>query len=268
MINGQPYSYYGFEIVKVNGVLDMPSRIGDVVYDWGDYIEPLVHEKDIAWKHKEIKIEVLFDGSRHGITYSESLSRLTSLPKEFTLTTKYGDYTVNLKEAVIIKKHTDQYITLNLIFHENNPEFINSVLDDPIGGNGASIDGYELENDFGILISEVKLLDNIPSLKQSNVTTFQKSKPLTKFRGLKTIQLSCFKLFTDYNELKETTEKFKKILSQKDFRILILNNKHYNCFLTEGFVILINKDHIKFDLKMNITANFVEDGFVEYGFVN
>lgn len=267
-INGQPYSYYGFELSKVDGVLDMPSRIGDVVYDWGDYIEPLVDEKDLAWKSKEIKIDVFFDGERYGMNFNEALSKLKSLPEEFILSTNYGSFTVNLKQAIKVKGFADKYAKIRLIFNENKPQFTTVSLGSPNGGNGILIDGFDLYNDFDILVSNVKLLDNIPTLKQSEVTIFQTSKPLNSFRQLNTIQLSCVKMYNDFLQLRETTEKFKKLLSQKDFRILNYNSKNYNCFLTEGFVVKVYKNHIKFNLKLNIIANFVEDGFVNSEFVN
>ena len=268
-INGQPYSYYGIIFSKSEGLLNMPSRLGDVVYDWGDFIQPLVDEEDIYWKAREFKIDVLFDGNRHGINLKEALSRLSALPKEFLLNTDYGDFTVNLKNVVKSKEYAGGgFAKLKLVFSENDPQFTNNSLGTSVGGNGVLIDGFDLYNDFEILVSDVKLIDNIPLLKQSNITVFENSKPYTGFRKLDTIQLSCAKLYSDKNQLRETTEKFKKLLSQKGYRILTYKNKNYNCFISEGFAVRVYRNHIKFNLKLNLTANFVEEGFVLPGFVN
>ena len=267
-INGQPYSYFGFELSKIEGVLDMPSRLGDTIYDWGDYIEPLVDEKDIFWKDREIKIDVFFDGERYGMNFNQSLERLNALPDGFTLNTNYGNFTVKLKQAIKSKGFTNKYAKLKLVFTENVPQFTTASIGLPIGGNGISIDGFDLFNDFGILVSNIKLLDNIPLLKQSNVTVFNTSKPFNENRLIKTIEFSCVKVYNDFLQLRETTDKFKKLLSQKDYRILTYNGKNYNCFITDGFVVRVFKNHIKFNLKLNIIANFVDDGFVESGFAN
>ena len=268
-INGQPYSYYGLVFTKAEGLLNMPSRLGDVVYDWGDFIQPLVDEADIYWKEREFKIDVFFNGNNNSISLKESLSRLESLPKEFVLNTNYGDFTVNLKNVVKTKEYkSGGFAKLRLVFVENNPKFTSVALGSPVGGNGIQIDGFDFYNDFEIIVSEVKQIDDIPLLKKSNITVFEKSKLYSEFRKLDIIQLSCAKIYSDQTELKETTEKFKKLLSQKGYRILTYKDKNYNCFISEGFTVKVYRTHVKFNLKLNITANFVEEGFVLPGFVN
>ena len=84
-INQQEYSYFGLKVSSLEGILDMPSRIGDVFYDWGDYIEPLVHEKDIFWKERDIKVNVFFDGRISDMVLEDCFTLLKALPSDFYL---------------------------------------------------------------------------------------------------------------------------------------------------------------------------------------
>lgn len=267
-INGQPYSYYGLLLSKIEGVLDMPSRLGDVFYDWGDFIEPLVNEADISWNDRDISVDVFFDGHRYNKTLNECLNLLKSLPDTIELETNYGVLNVKLKQVLKTKGFTQQYANLKLIFNENTPSFSNITLSTPAGGNGITIDGYDFFNDFGILVSETKFHDDIPVLKQSNVTVFNTSKPFTKNRNIRSIQFSCNIPFSSPVELRETTEKFRKLLSQQGTRDVIYNARTYSCFLSDGFNVQFEGTNLaKFLLKLNIATNFVEHGFVARGFI-
>ncbi|MDB0600335.1 hypothetical protein PL373_04090 [Tenacibaculum maritimum] len=267
-INGQPYSNYGFELSKIEGVLDMPSRLGDVFYDWGDYFEPLVHEKDIFWKERDIKIDVFFDGNRYGMPLSECLNLLKGLPEVFALETKYGMFNVKLKQVIKTKGFTEKFAKLKLIFNENIPSFITDSIGIPTGGDGATIDNFNFFNDLGIIVSEAKFIEDIPILKQSNITVFNTSKPFTENRTLRTVLFSCSIPYSIPLELRETTDKIKKILSQEGTREVYYKGRGYSCFLSEGFnVKFYGRGLVKLNIKLNIATNFIELGFVESGFI-
>ena len=138
----------------------------------------------------------------------------------------------------------------------------------PIGGNSVNIDGYDFFKDFGILISDVKLNDDIPGLKQSNTTVFNTSKPFTTHRSIKTIQMSCSIPFKSPLQLMEAIGKFKKMLSQNGMREVFYDGRGYSCFLSEGFNVKFRgRKLVKFNLRLNIATNFVELRFVESGFI-
>lgn len=251
-INGHPYSYFGFEIIKIDGVLDMPSRLGDITYDWGDFIEPLVEEEDIFWKSRDIKVDVFFNGERYDMTLKQAIERLESLPNEFVLNTYFGGFTVNLKQAIKSRNFTSKYAKIRLDFVENAPQFTSSNIGVAIGGNGIKIDGFDLFNDFGIIVTNIKRSDNIPLLKSLEITTFNSSKPYSEYRNWKGIELSCVKIYESKDELRETTEKFKKLLSQSGFRELIFDNQTFKCFISEGFKIQFRGSNtIRFKLVLN-----------------
>ena len=268
LVNNQPYDYYGLIPSKIEGILDMPSRLGNVFYDWGEYYEPLVDQDDIFWVDRNIKVDAFFDGNRFGMNLDECLNLLKSLPNRFYLKTNYGSCDVQLKQVIKTKEYTNRYARLKLIFTSSTPNVYKTSMGVPIGGNGTAIDGFDLLNDFGMVVHEAKL-DEIPVLKPSSITVFNASKPFTKNRTIRTIRLSCIKVYDNLLELRETTEKFKQLLSQNGLRTLIYRGYQYTCFLSEGFPIkFFGKNAIKFNVKLNLMrANFVESGFIESGFI-
>ena len=265
-LNGQLLSYYGFILVGYSGILDMPQRLGETFYDWGDYQEPLVDEADIFWKSREFSMDVVFDKRKTSKTLKSVVQEIANLP-ECLLETDFGNFTIKVKE--IQKVTTYETISkLTLLFNERIPEF-NAVLGNPIGGNGILIDGFDFKKDFGITISKVTPLEYASASKLMDTTVFNTSQKFSDHRNFKVFEFDCINHYSSINELSETTEKFKKLLSLGGYRIINLKNESYNCFLTEEFKILfIGNSLIKFKLRLNITANFIESGFVELGFVN
>ncbi|AOR28717.1 hypothetical protein FORMB_16780 [Formosa sp. Hel1_33_131] len=265
-LNNKLLSYYGLILVGYNGILDMPSRLGDTFYDWGDWQQPLVDDEDIFWKSKEFSLNVVFDERRTNKTLKSIVNEISNLP-ECLLESKYGNFQVKVK--AIQKVNSYENITkLSILFNERIPQ-LNATLLGPVGGNGLLIDGYDFKKDFGIVIRKVKPLDYVPITKQLSTTVFNTSQILSDHRNFKVFELDCAMAYSSASELKETTDKFKKLLSLGGYRVITFENESYNCFLTEGFkVVFVGENVIKFKLLLNITANFVDSGFVASGFVN
>ncbi len=265
-LNNKSFDYYGFKLIEYKGLLDMPSRLGNIFYDWGDWQEPLVHSEDIFWKAKEIQVDLIFDKRNSNKTLNDVLKELANL-EVFPLENDYGIYNVSLKE-VINTLETRDVIKLTMNLYERLPLF-NAILGIGTGGNGLLIDNFNLENDFGIKVIGTKPIDYLPQLKSSSITVNNKSVYLTNHRNFKIFEFDCIIKFENINQLYERTEKFKKLLSLDNYRVITFQNKTYNCFVSEGFKInLIGKQLAKFKLRINITDNFFESGFVNSQFVN
>lgn len=248
MINGEEYSFYGLVPIAHFGFLDMPSRIGETFYDWGEYIEPLVHEKDISWDSRALYIDCFFDRRLTNLSFRESISSIVNQKGYMSLINRFGDFEVKLKEVKKIKDVGNSKVIYRLFFTEKEQIFVTDI---PlaIGGDNYLIDGYSLKNDFGVLVSEVITYDNYASLKSSTITTSNSYKPLTDFRGFKTIELKCIALKRYDYILKINL--LKSILSNSGTRTLEYNGVSFNCFLSEGFNSIIT-GKVSFNLKLNI----------------
>ncbi|WP_142783344.1 hypothetical protein [Changchengzhania lutea] len=249
MINGKPYSDYGFIPINFYGFLDMPSRLGETFYDWGEYIEPLVHEDDLFWKSREFKIDVFFDNRLTLKTFNQSVNELSSIVGFFPITNEFGTFNVKLKEVNKLKHFNDLNVVYRLVFVEEEPMFIGAI-PAAVGGLYLTIDGYSLFSDFKVLTEIVKLNDNIATLKQSRITTSTPQKQLTDFRTFKNIEIKCHMLKSD--DYINNINRLKKLLSQSDFRQVVYKSVDYKCFITDGFSVKIEKEKIQFTIYLNI----------------
>lgn len=249
MINGQPYTYYGFVPIAYRGFLNMPSRVGDVIVDWGDYVEPLVHEDDLSWGARDLQIDVLYDNRLTNLTFRQAIEELLSVNRYFDIVNQFGTFTVKLKEARQTNEHYENSIVYRLFFSENEQSFTGSV-PSAVGGGGLTIDGYSLFNDFDVLLEKVTLLNDVASLKVSSITTEFPEKPFTDFRTFGTLKIHCHKVRTA-GYLTELAY-LRALLATPGMRTLVHNNVEYKCFLSEGYVATINKGIVSFVISLNV----------------
>jgi len=251
MINGKPYSYYGFVPIIHTGFLDMPARLGETYYDWGDHIEPLVHEDDIFWQSKQLVIEVLFDQRLTSLSFRQSISELTSHKGYMFLQNIYGSQEVKFKDAHKKLHPNDNIVTYRLVFDEFETN-VDRTVNAAIGGSGILIDGYSLARDFGVLVQKVEFYDDVASLKTSKKTSYNPKKELTDFRTFKYLQIRCTVLKTDgyIDRLKD----LKSILGAPDMRKVVYNGVEYTCFFTDGFKVTVKRGLVTFSIKLNVMS--------------
>ena len=249
MINGKTYSYYGFVPISHTGFLDIPGRVGEISYDWGDYIEPLVHADDLFWGSRDLTVKVVYDPRITSFSFADAVNILADIQGYFDIQNEYGSFEVKFREAKKDLHQRDGIAVWSLVFTEREPRFIES-LPVAIGGNGLTIDGCDLSKELDILISVVKLQDDIASLNASTITRYHPYRPYTDFRTFKILEISCTMVRSDgYIGKLET---LKKVLASPGFRIVRYNSTEYKCFLTNGFRVEVGKGVVRFVIKLNI----------------
>ncbi len=260
MIHKKTYSYFGLTLLSVSGGLDMPARLGNIHYDWGDTHEALLHEDDIFWKKRDITINALSNNAQ------QSIRKLEELPKLFTLSTSEGDFNVSLLSVTETKQYSGGKSLFKLTFREDVHEFI-TILPAGSGGKGILIDTHHLKNDLGITVSKVSTEDNLLNLKQSPKTVFLADKGLLDKRPFRKIKLECHHQNTN---LKQHIGILKRLLAQSGERILSYYNRSFKVFLSEGFSVVSKGSTHKIILNFNVIyeqANFVAKGFIANGFI-
>lgn len=246
-INGQFLSYYGFKLIKYRNLLNMPSRLGDVFFDWGNEIEPLVHQEDLFWDEKDIFCEVFFDGIRFNKNLNEVLESLEIL-KETTLETRYGLINVSLKEVIDVKKYDNYKATLTLVFNDKSP-LLNNTLPAALGGTDITIDGYSFLKDFNIILKKGTVIDEIPELTKSEETKHVVKSGYSKTRSWNKIKLDCVIDFKNLNTFH--LRKLQYLLSLSGLRKLVFKQQSYDCFLSRGFTITEFRNVINFSILLN-----------------
>ena len=251
MINGKTYAYYGFVPIRHSGFLDMPTRLGETYYDWGDYIEPLVHQDDIFWQSRELTIDVLFDQRLTDLTFRNSISELASYKGYMLLQNSFGTQEVKFKNANKILHPNDDTVTYKLVFEEFKPQ-VSRTVPNAIGGNGISVDGYSLANDFGVLVQSVKLYDDVADLKVSLKTSFDPQKELTDFRTFKQLEIKGASLSSIGYE--DRILDMASILGAPGMRKIIYKGVEYTCFLTDGFKVTSKNGINSFTIILNVMS--------------
>lgn len=248
LIDGREYSSFGLIIKSYKNLFNMPSRIGDAFYDWGDIIQPLVGASDIHWKHNDIKIECLFDGGRYGLDLEATLQELRGL-KETTLEVdNHPVFDVVLKEVIEVKQK-GQYAFLTIVMEQAVDDFsVPASLPTIEGGNGFNINGYDLYNSFGIIVKETKYLDNIPEYTLSGETVYNIPKKKSKIRKWGTFKIYCAMQRSDAEKLLG----FKKVLAEPELNTIGYRGFSYDCFLSKGFEVVFKKSIIEFVLELNV----------------
>lgn len=261
MINGKTYSYYGLTLLKVEGGLDMPSRIGNIYYDWGDKYEALLHGDDIFFKKRNIIIHALSDLAK------DSVEKLKELPISFLISTLYGDFTVKLQSITELKQYLGGKSRLKLTFQEVKASFTATL---PIKTNDRSysIDNYSFKKDLGIYVHKVVQEDNIPNALASSKTVFKEDKDILKKYPFGKIKMICYH---KKQNIKQNIEALKKILSQSGERELRFEKRAFKVFFSNGFQLRQKGNLYNFTLLFNVLYeldNFVVKGFVQDGFID
>ena len=251
IIDGQTLNYFGLMLLDIKGPLDMPSRLGATFYDWGDTIEPLVHEDDLFWKSRDIVCEFYFDGVKHSLTKSQLITRLNGITHHTLIQTNYGNYNVNLKEVKEVKSYSNTSGKFQITFYERIPGFLNTPIGEADDLGDYRIDGYGLSSFFGFIVSKITGLNAIQTKSLSN-TYYNQSNNISVHNNLKTIQILCYKVFTTRTELKTQVEKLNKILSNSGLRTIHIKGTDYSGFLKDGFKVTIKGNKAKFTIKLNI----------------
>lgn len=156
-INYIPLSDYGAvattrpmttEATALTGAFSLPKRKGDTELDWGTSVEPLVDEQDIAFEGRALTLHMRLDGS--------TTERLDALKEAclsaWIVTAPYASFFVIQKDEITVKEYRAAGVSLLTVpFYEQSFRWVASDAA-PSGGEGYLIDGYNLRDDFSIVV--------------------------------------------------------------------------------------------------------------------
>ncbi len=246
-IHNQNISNYNLKVISYKDILNMPSRTGDTSYNWGSTIEPLVHKEAIYWKSKVFSIQFFVENT----PIKTVIDKLKVLPRVFILESDFGTFNVSLVEAKRDQKYLGNNHVITLYFEEEKTEF-NTPLETKKGGSNLTIDGYDLLNDFDVLLEEIKSETDLPNLKESLVTVFGRERPLSGNRNLGLIQLNCNSIYSSRNTLTNKISQLQSLLASPGLRTITHNNQTFSCYLTDGFVVNFKGNNlVSFNIKLN-----------------
>jgi hypothetical protein len=245
-LNSIPLANYGItpargplSNIALEGMLDMPNRLGKTFHDWLDEegIEPYVEPDEIFFNGRKIT----FYGYITATSQQEAVLKLRDLYDDFgrvtdliDLETPWGVFQVYLKEKINVEYLGNGSATLQLVFEEVSVPFPNLVLPEERTVRQYHVDFIPFSA-FGAFITETDGQYDRPELKEAVFTSYnQAGYQLTKI-GQSKIDLSLVFHAPDWATLKSNVQRFHQVLGASGTRIVNVDDTEREGFAVGGF---------------------------------
>jgi hypothetical protein len=258
-IGGTDTKHWGLVPIKTTGALDMPGRLDEYAYDWGDIIEPIFSQ--MAWQGRNIDVEFLYDPRIQDGTYDDDLNpfdnfvqlyKNTANPTTLELTERSGS--LGIYNVVVDRIYDHRRFKVNdtvkIRFYERIPVF-NGVLPTKITpAPDISLDGYKFSS-FGIVISRLHDLSTVSEAKASSITQYNLAQKKSAYRGLNSFKLECYCIGSSAQDLLIKMESFKKLMASAKPLTFKYKTYLFSTFFAVGFKVEKRSKRLaKFDLNL------------------
>lgn len=244
-INGTDLSTLGVlpiqsgNLIAVPGIFDFPGRKGATERSWGIEIEAFVSAADLEWESRGITFNALIEAASRAqlLTRIHALSTLLKQDR-LTFVTPYrtvnvvadGEMTVDILDTVTAK--------VSAALTEQTVSFA-SLTEDASGGAGYLLDGYNLENDFGIVVKSSSGLYSTSERIEVNTTA---NYTRTGYRKPKDITLQCVMVQASLSVFGAALNQFQALLASPGMKVLSdLNGVAHNVYAKDGFQVYFNQ---------------------------
>ena len=224
--------------LALQGMFDMPSRIGETFHSWGDEngIEDWSASGDIYFGGRDLNLHGSIAGVNSVLnanlkTFYDDIQAVTGLNP---LVTPYGNY------SVIVRKVDPEYLpggcSVAINFREPVVDLTGGIL--PASGvSDNTIDSIPLAS-FGLIPGSKKEVQSLPDLKEMQFTKWgAEGYQITK-RKNKTLDLSGFVIGSSLADFQLKIKKLYKIFSSPGLRTIKINAEiSVSCFAISGFTV-------------------------------
>jgi len=237
-INGTNTEQWGLLVESASGGYDMPGRLGEYVYDWGDSYEPLFGSNYTRWAPRLFRVKFLYDPRRKNITVGANqvhdlLASFGTDDLTLVLTDAsgaIGTHTVQLNQVVGWKRYKGGQERFTVEFRERVPAFEGALPGTQNGGT-FSIDGYSFAQ-FGCKLIRPLNLAGVGSAIESNATYFTSAPAIRQQRALKSFGLQL--VLHDANPIVKMAS-LHKVLSQDKVLPFVLDSYTFDTMFAAGF---------------------------------
>lgn len=232
----------GKGVLAVDGIFDLPKRIGQTEYDWGTHIEPFLTAEDIQLDGRTLSLNVAVkdEGNNVDLFVSACIAcRVFSCDLD--------SFEVLCIDEIKVSKF-GIYQTVDVRFRQS--EFQLKPLSIAPSGNGRyKLDDFNLNKDFGIFISEAVDFKNIAKRIEVNTSeTYLK----TQYRGVNSIDVPCFLKGNSPMELYDKIMQFWALCMKPDKRQFTTPDFTKQIYVKDGArAEIISKNILKFSLKIS-----------------
>lgn len=236
--------------IALGGVFNLPKRKGETERNWGTETEPYLNAEDIQFDGRNLTLSVALKGSTP-VEYQNQLDAFKdACIKCKVLGTDFGDFNVVQTEDITVTEDAGYFASVRVPFWQEEtvlPQL--TVL--PSGGNGFLLDNYDLQRDFGMVVSDFKNSRDIGKRIGVNTTLPYKQ---TVYRDEPTVSMACAMMGTDLTELYARMMQFHSLCARPGGRKLVTSDKRtFDLYSKDGIDVRVEHETaITFELKMKI----------------
>lgn len=234
--------------IALSGVFDLPKRTGTTEYNWQNCVEPYVDAEDIELDGRTLTFSLCIKAADYKSKLQELKAACISCRK---LWTKFGEFDVLLKDTISV----EEYLSLNMVIVKIKfwQQIYTPVEIDisPSGGTVYLLDGYNLQHDFGILISSRSGIEDIGKRIEVSTTIPYDQ---TIYREARDVTLKCVMKGENLLKLYEKISQFYAVCIAPGMRSLCLReNETISLYFKNGITATARTERLlEFSLKCRI----------------
>lgn len=223
--------------VAMQGIFDLPARIGQTSYEWAESnIEPWVAVDEIFFGGRDIKLYGSIFGTNKAI--NDYLQALYDVVEGFTdlvaLVTTYG--TFNVQAKTIIPEYYTGACRIAITFREPVVTISGGTLP-ATGTSGYTIDSIPMSS-FGLYFSKGAGLRNLSDLKEQFFTKYGSEGYQMAKRKTRSFDFKAVLMASSLADFQSKVNALYLLFSSAGMRDIIINNEiEITCFAVEGFSI-------------------------------
>ncbi len=234
--------------LALSGALDFPKRLGTTEYNWGNETEAFVDAEDIEFDGRNLTFRGFLKAADR-ITFLAKVEAFKTACIACTIfSTPLGDFPVILKDEIKVTEYLNSNVAIITVeFWQENITFGSAGTSS--GGIGYKLAGYNLKNDFGIVVE--KRANDLDVAKRIEVKTTGLYTQ-TEHRGPRDIQLNCTMISDNLTGLVTNMNKFHALLASEGMKTLAFpDGKTHEVYIKDGFQAQIKGNRIaKFYFKL------------------
>lgn len=243
----------------LQGILDLPKRLGKTEHDWGTSIEPFVHEMDIALDGRTLTLHVAILPSNLENFKSACIASKTIAFKyiyeidEFEQEILEDEFDVVCKDEIKVRK-AGKYLLVQVDFWQN--EFIQQPIEVVPSFSGVfRLDNYDLRKDFGISVSQNN--GHLNTAKRIDVKTTEFYER-TNYRGQREVSFNCSMIGRNFADIYYKMNQLQSILMAPGLRKMTYQNITFDVYFKDGIKVnVINERILTFVLKGIVNDNHI-----------
>jgi hypothetical protein len=231
--------------LALEGMLDMPARLGKTFHDWLDEegVEPYVEADEIFFGSRKL----IFYGYITAASQQEAVLKLNDLYDDFgrltdliTLETPWGSFQVYLREEITAEYMGNGAASIRMVFEQVAVALPNLQL--PVE---RTVRQYHIDfipfSAFGATITETDGQYDRPELKQATVTAYNETGyQLTKIAQSK-VDLNLVFYASDWATLRDNVQKLHQLLGSPGTRTVNIDDTEREGFAISGFKVTQTK---------------------------